>query len=164
TRAIQVRRSFMAVLAAERRIPQEADRVELRALVVHTASCIIAQRLAVVDDRPLRSGKVSAHNEFTVKRTAHPILKRLGGTVRLLRLQHGLSQEALAELAGIDRSYMSGIERGLRNLSILQAMKLSTALHIAVHELLQPATAAAAPFEEHRPVPVLHDRHVDLAS
>jgi transcriptional regulator with XRE-family HTH domain len=100
-----------------------------------------------------------------VKRTAHPILKRLGETVRLLRLQHGLSQEALAEIAGIDRSYMSGIERGLRNLSILQAMKLSTALHVAVHELLQPATAAAAaaPFDEQRTMPVLHD-HVDLAS
>ncbi len=106
---------------------------------------------------------MSAQNHFTVKRTAHPILKRLGETVRLLRLQHGLSQEALAELAGIDRSYMSGIERGLRNLSILQAMKLSTALHVAVYELLQPATTAAAPFEERRPVPVLHDRHVDLA-
>jgi transcriptional regulator with XRE-family HTH domain len=99
-----------------------------------------------------------------VKRTAHPILKRLGETVRLLRVQHGLSQEALAELAGIDRSYMSGIERGLRNLSILQAMKLSTALHVPVHELLQPATTVAAPFEERRPVPVLHDRHVDLAT
>jgi transcriptional regulator with XRE-family HTH domain len=101
-----------------------------------------------------------------VKRTAHPILKRLGETVRLLRLQHGLSQEALAELAGIDRSYMSGIERGLRNLSILQAMKISTALHVAVHELLQPATtaAAAAPLEEHRAIPMLPDRHVDLGS
>jgi transcriptional regulator with XRE-family HTH domain len=99
-----------------------------------------------------------------VKRTAHPILKRLGETVRLLRVQHGLSQEALAELAGIDRSYMSGIERGLRNLSILQAMKLSTALHVPVHELLQPATTVAAPFEERRPVAVLHERHVDLTS
>jgi transcriptional regulator with XRE-family HTH domain len=98
-----------------------------------------------------------------VKRTAHPILKRLGETVRLLRLQHGLSQEALAELAGIDRSYMSGIERGLRNLSILQAMKLSNALHVAVHELLQPATTAAT-FDEQRPVPVLHHPHVDLPS
>jgi len=108
---------------------------------------------------------VSAHNLLTVKRTAHPILKRLGETVRRLRLQHGLSQEALAELAGIDRSYMSGIERGLRNLSILQAMKLSTALHVPVHELLQPAAAAAAaPFEECRPIPVLHDRHVELAA
>lgn len=117
-----------------------------------------------MDDRPLSRGKVSAHNHFTVKRTAHPILKRLGETVRLLRVQHGLSQEALAELAGIDRSYMSGIERGLRNLSILQAMKLSTALHVPVHELLQPATTVAAPFDERRPVPVLHDRHVDLTT
>jgi transcriptional regulator with XRE-family HTH domain len=95
-----------------------------------------------------------------VKRTAHPILKRLGETVRLLRLQHGLSQEALAELAGIDRSYMSGIERGLRNLSILQAMKLSTALHVAVHELLQPS--AGADLDEHASVAAPQSRHLRL--
>jgi transcriptional regulator with XRE-family HTH domain len=94
-----------------------------------------------------------------VKRTAHPILKRLGETVRLLRVQHGLSQEALAELAGIDRSYMSGIERGLRNLSILQAMKLSTALHVAVHDLLQPS--ASAEFEDALPV-TARPRHVPV--
>jgi transcriptional regulator with XRE-family HTH domain len=72
-----------------------------------------------------------------VKKTAHPILRKLGESVRVLRVHRGLSQEALAELAGIDRSYMSGIERGLRNLSILHAVKLASALEIAPHELLK---------------------------
>ena len=75
-----------------------------------------------------------------MKKTAHPILSKLGESIRVLRVQRGLSQEALAELAGIDRSYMSGIERGLRNLSILHAVKLADALQIAVHDLLRLST------------------------
>jgi transcriptional regulator with XRE-family HTH domain len=76
-------------------------------------------------------------------KTAHPFLKRLGETIRLLRLKNGHSQETLSELAGIDRSYMSGIERGLRNLSVLHAIRLSRALKIPLHELLRQS---AAPF------------------
>ncbi|WP_434461117.1 helix-turn-helix domain-containing protein [Serratia plymuthica] len=39
----------------------------------------------------------------------------LGQRVKLLRLQAGLSQEAFADRCGLDRTYISGIERGLRN-------------------------------------------------
>src|SRR5204863_6361565 len=49
----------------------------------------------------------------------HPVLKRLGVRIRHLRLQRGMSQETLADAAGIGRSYMSGIERGVRNCSTL---------------------------------------------
>ncbi len=53
-----------------------------------------------------------------------------------MRNERQLSQEALADLAGIDRSYMSGIERGLRNISVLHAIRIATALDVALPHLL----------------------------
>jgi transcriptional regulator with XRE-family HTH domain len=52
--------------------------------------------------------------------------------VRELRARQHLSQEALADKAGIGRSYMSGIERGVRNCSALHLLKLASALHTDV--------------------------------
>jgi transcriptional regulator with XRE-family HTH domain len=59
-------------------------------------------------------------------------------TIRLLRQQRGLSQEALASLAAIDRSYMSGIERGRRNLSVLNMARIAAALRVPLGDLVQP--------------------------
>ncbi len=65
----------------------------------------------------------------------HPALKRLGGRIRYLRQQRGLSQEALADVAHIGRSYMSGVERGVRNCSALHLLRLAKALHVRVADL-----------------------------
>lgn len=65
----------------------------------------------------------------------HPALKRLGSRIRLLRQKRRLSQEALADLAGIGRSYMSGIERGVRNCSTLHLIRLAKALDRNVGDL-----------------------------
>jgi len=73
-----------------------------------------------------------------VARPSHPILYNLGVTIRLLRQQRGLSQEALASLAAIDRSYMSGIERGRRNLSVLNMARIAAALRVPLGDLVQP--------------------------
>lgn len=62
----------------------------------------------------------------------HPALKRVGLRIRRLRQEQGLSQEALADLAGIGRSYMSGIERGVRNCSTLHLLRLAKALAVRV--------------------------------
>lgn len=43
------------------------------------------------------------------------ITLRFGQRVKTLRLQAGLSQEAFADKCGLDRTYISGIERGVRN-------------------------------------------------
>ncbi len=59
----------------------------------------------------------------------NPFLRQLGARVRQLREEAGLSQEALADQAGLDRSYMSGIERGIRNVSILNLVKIAKALN-----------------------------------
>jgi transcriptional regulator with XRE-family HTH domain len=46
-----------------------------------------------------------------------------------------LSQESLADLAGIGRSYMSGIERGVRNCSTLHLLRIARALRVRVGDL-----------------------------
>jgi len=65
----------------------------------------------------------------------HPALKRLGVRIRQLRQERGLSQEALADVARIGRSYMSGIERGVRNCSTLHLVRLARALKVRVADL-----------------------------
>lgn len=58
-----------------------------------------------------------------------------GKAVRELRKERGLSQEAFADLAGIDRSYMGHIERGEKNVTLTKIYQLSDALGITVLEL-----------------------------
>lgn len=72
------------------------------------------------------------------QKAKHPALKRLGDRVRDLRgaMQPPLSQEALADEVGIARSYMSGIERGQRNVSYLLLLQLAKALRISPSDLL----------------------------
>ena len=65
----------------------------------------------------------------------HRALKKLGTRIRGLREEQHLSQEALAARAGIGRSYMSGIERGVRNCSTLHLVRLATALRVRVADL-----------------------------
>ena len=65
-------------------------------------------------------------------------LIQLGKRVRALRLQRGISQEALADLADIHRNYMSQIEAGKRNLSFLNVVKLARALKVSPSKLLEP--------------------------
>ncbi len=67
----------------------------------------------------------------------HPVLKRLGARIRDLRRERGISQEALADAAGIARSYMSGIERGVRNCSVLHLLKIAKALRIDAAHLVR---------------------------
>lgn len=67
----------------------------------------------------------------------HPFLKKLGTRIKRLRERKRLSQEALADLAHLDRSYMSGIERGVRNVSVLNLAKIARALGLPVTALFQ---------------------------
>ena len=60
---------------------------------------------------------------------------KFGLRVKELRLERKLSQEALANLAGIDRTYMPGIEKGERNVSIIVVEKLAIALKVKLNEL-----------------------------
>ena len=73
-------------------------------------------------------------------------MSSLGVTIRRLRRERGLSQEALADLAHIDRSYMSGIERGHRNISVLNVARIAGALRVPIPELLYGHDAPADSF------------------
>lgn len=66
-------------------------------------------------------------------------LAKLGAAIRAARLERGLSQEALADAAGIDRSHMGKIERGERNVSVLNVARVANALATSIASL----TAAA---------------------
>ena len=64
------------------------------------------------------------------------IRKRLGANVRRLRLEKGWSQEEFADRAGIHRTYVSDIERGARNPTIVIVDKLARSLQSTAAELV----------------------------
>ena len=62
------------------------------------------------------------------------ILKKLGERIKQLRKEAGISQEKLAELAGLDRTYINSVENGRRNISIINMEKICIALEISLTE------------------------------
>ncbi|MBE7481974.1 MAG: helix-turn-helix transcriptional regulator [Polyangiaceae bacterium] len=65
----------------------------------------------------------------------NPDLKRFGQRVREFRRAAGLSQEELAERCGLHRTYIGGIERGERNVGVLNLLQLARALRVRPGEL-----------------------------
>jgi len=65
-------------------------------------------------------------------------LKQFGKQVRLLRKSQELSQEDLAEKAGLHSTYIGGIERGERNLSLKSIDKIAKALRTDIREFFLP--------------------------
>lgn len=65
------------------------------------------------------------------------ILARFGRRVRELRTARGLSQEAFADKCQLDRTYIGGIERGNRNISLRNIALLASALEVSLSELME---------------------------
>ena len=65
------------------------------------------------------------------------IRKRFGMRIRTLRNSQGLSQEELAQKAELHRTYIGGIERGERNVSLINIEKLAIALDATVATLMR---------------------------
>ena len=65
------------------------------------------------------------------------ILKKLGANIQSKRKSLGLTQEKLAELTDLHRTYIGMVERGEKNISINNLKKISEALHISLSELLK---------------------------
>ena len=64
-------------------------------------------------------------------------LKKVGLNIRQLRKEKGMSQESLALAADLDRSYVGGVERGERNIAIVNLKKIADALKVPVSQLVK---------------------------
>lgn len=64
------------------------------------------------------------------------VLTQVGARLRELRRKLGISQEELAERASLHRTYVGGIERGERNVAVLNLVRLAAALKVEPAELL----------------------------
>jgi transcriptional regulator with XRE-family HTH domain len=69
----------------------------------------------------------------------HSALIALGEAIRSTRKQQGISQEKLALLAEIDRSYVGRVERGDNNVAILTLLKITQALGVSLRDLMKAA-------------------------
>ncbi len=65
-----------------------------------------------------------------------PLLFEFGSRVRAARIRLSISQEELADRAGLDRTYISGIERGRRNLALVNLCRLAEGLGADPGELV----------------------------
>ena len=80
-------------------------------------------------------------------KTSHSIRARLGQRVRFLGLQAGLSQEAFAEKCGLDRTYLSGVERGVRNptLEVLYIIAVGLQIDLVTLFAFEDDTSSTSP-------------------
>ena len=65
--------------------------------------------------------------------------KLVGRNVRRIRQEKGLTQEQLAELSGFSQQYISGLEQGRRNPTVVNLYELATALGVSHMELVRTA-------------------------
>jgi len=65
------------------------------------------------------------------------ILLHIGSNIRKIRESKGLSQEKLAEISNLHRTYIGSIERGERNPSILSLQKISEAMQCNISEFFK---------------------------
>lgn len=68
---------------------------------------------------------------------AKPVVKKFGKRVRALRLERGLTQEALGNKAGLDLTYVGRIERGEINTSIIAADMIARGLGVSLEQLFK---------------------------
>ena len=64
------------------------------------------------------------------------ICKKFGCKVRELRMAQGMSQEMLAQKSGLHRTYIGGIERGERNISLVNIEKIANALNLSLTDIV----------------------------
>jgi transcriptional regulator with XRE-family HTH domain len=66
-----------------------------------------------------------------------PILTQVGRRIRAIREGKGISQEALAEKSSLHRTYIGGVERGLRNPSLKSLQRIAKGLGVGVVDLFE---------------------------
>jgi transcriptional regulator with XRE-family HTH domain len=73
------------------------------------------------------------------KHPRHPALIALGAAIRKRRQELKLSQEKLAEQAGLDRSYLGQVERGDNSIALLTLLNIANALGMTLESLMSEA-------------------------
>jgi transcriptional regulator with XRE-family HTH domain len=71
------------------------------------------------------------------------VRRRVGLNLKRFREERGFSQEAFADHCGLHRTYISGVERGVRNPTILVVERIAKALKVSAADLLQDVKASA---------------------
>lgn len=71
------------------------------------------------------------------------VRRRLGQNLKKLREEQGYSQESFADHCGLHRTYISGIERGVRNPTVVIVDKIAKALKVPAGQLLDETKSAA---------------------
>ncbi len=69
------------------------------------------------------------------------LLSEVGDTIRRLRAAQGYSQEAFAQEARLNRAYMGGVERGQRNVGVVNLYRIARALDMSLSELFAEVEA-----------------------
>lgn len=65
------------------------------------------------------------------------LLQKVGERIRYFRIKAGLSQEKLSFESNLDRTYIGSVERGERNVAIINLNKLAKALNVSISELME---------------------------
>jgi transcriptional regulator with XRE-family HTH domain len=81
------------------------------------------------------------HNSFVLE----DLRKKFGARIRYLRLKLGFSQEELAAICELDRTYIGGIERGERNPSLKNICLIASALSVPVSALFDDSDESRRP-------------------
>lgn len=89
--------------------------------------------------RRITRGHIDRNNVDSLaimRRNDTTTLEKVGANIRRIRQANNMSQEALALKAEVDRSYLGGVERGERNISVLNLKKIADALEVQTGKLL----------------------------
>ena len=99
------------------------------------------------------NSKIEASKRSTPSRPVHEpnrVTTALGNSLKRLRIARNASQEELAEDAGLDRTFVSRVERGVSNPTLFVLSNLCAALDVTLSELFKPVTANLTPRGMHR--------------
>lgn len=77
------------------------------------------------------------YGQAVASRASNELLGALGAAVRSLRVARGITQERLAEAAGLHTTYVSDVERGLRNIGVINLDHLAVALSVDLVALMR---------------------------
>lgn len=83
--------------------------------------------------------------------SVHALRRAIGQAIRRRRKALGLSQDAFAEVSGLHRTYIGGIERGERNITIDNLQRVACSLGVPLAQLIMDAEEMVIDVRDHEP-------------